>query len=62
MDREELPSSTGVGKLDARIKRARDAQNGKISKGRAPVGLGWAINKSLVGELISGSVGATLLS
>ena len=43
MDREDLPPSTGAGKLDARIRRARDAQNGKTAKGSAPMGLGWAM-------------------
>jgi len=63
MDREELPSSTGVGKLDARIKRARDAQNGKISKGRAPVGLGWAmrLTTEMFAALVVGGVLGWLL-
>ena len=43
MDRENLPQSTSVGKLDARIRRARDAQNGRTSDGPTPAGLSWAM-------------------
>ena len=43
MDRENLSPSTGVEKLDARIRRARGAQDGRTSESPTPVGLGWAM-------------------
>ena len=43
MDREDLPPSPEVGRLDARIRRARDAGNGRVSEGSPPVGLAYAM-------------------